>query len=1500
MKQSVMKKLTSIAMILAMVLSMAPQSVFASTVPGDSHGVDAEWYNFRNNQENNGVTDRPTPSDANETALKWAEKYGTGWSAAPTPPLILGGYLYVGMSNVVVKIDKETGEEVDRSDPMVANVGFAMNPILYADGKIFVQVGNGMIQALDYKTLDCVWHTEKIGGQTVSPISYAEVDGKGYIYLGTWNQESRDGEFFGVTTDDSKVTDGVKQLDWVFRPSGEKKESDNPKWNFTYDEELYNTLTEENNVAHRGFYWMGAYATKNYVAVGSDDGTAEGDPTANAVFYTLNPATGEIIDRIDGIKGDIRTSVVYDNGYLYFSTKGGQLHKVSVDETGRLGEDSYIDLNGDTTAAPLVYKNKIYLGLKGPGGQFDPDGGHKFVVVDNSTPALSQDSLMYDLPIAGYPQAAALLSTANENVDYDGDGKADGRIYIYFTYNAKPGGIYYTYDTPDGKKAADEQRELFIPESEDQNYCISTICADRDGTLYYKNDSCKLFAVEANKAYIKDIAVKDDGGQNAIWNKGFDTRISTYTVKVSAEAKSAEITLDLPKDIKAEVNGSTVKNNKAKVNLNGEATQAKVTVTHKDGDSRTYTLTIKKASASTSLSQLYVNNSNTAMGGTVVEVSPALDPAVTEYTADITDVSGVGSRGFYNVWAKAAAEGTKIKVVGTENVSQITENGERFAVYPETAGKTMKVRIEVTSESGDKTTNYNLTLLRKIPVESVTLNKTEATIEAGETLQLTATVKPDDATVKEVTWYTSAETVAEVDQNGLVTAKAAGTAEITAISNYDNSTLDKCVVTVTPQQVAIDKTNFPDETFRDYVGGTIDTDGNGKLSEEEIAAVTEIRISPESHGLVADLTGIEHFTNLETLVCTGQELTAVDLSKNTKLKTLDLSGNAKLVHIDLTGLAALEEVKIGNVSIDAAADDYDLDLSSVIDGYDSGKATVVTAGVNMDGAVVKEWQNTPTVEITYDTGAVVKGEKVQYTITVNITKSDKLIAAEAAAVAHVNELIEAIGAGKITLESKADIDAAQAAYDNLRDELKDRISGADRIAAAKAEYEKLVAQAEKEEADKLAAKGVSDKIDAIGQVTLKSEPAIAAAEAAYAGLSDDQKAYVKNAEKLTEARKAYETLVAEAEAAAKNFGDLVDAIGADITLESEAAIKAARAAYDALTDDQKDYIGTDKLVDKLAMLEEAEAEFAEVKEAADKAAAAEVDQKIAAIGKVTLESKDAIAAARAAYDALTDDQKAYVEHLNQLTAAEKEYAALAEKEETDKKAAADVKAKIDAIGKVTLSDKKAIAAARAAYNNLTDDQKTRISAETLNKLTDAEVQFAVLEKAAKEKVAPVIDKINAIGRVTLASKADIDAARAAYSALTEEEQAYVTNAEQLKAAEKAYGKLVAAAEKEEADKAAAEAVDKKIDAIGKVTLESKDAIEDALAAYHGLTDDQKQLVKGYDVLAEAIDAYNALAEAAAKENGGGVKTGDASNAALYLTLFVLAGGVALLVRRKEI
>ena len=116
--------------------------------------------------------------------------------------------------------------------------------------------------------------------------------------------------------------------------------------------------------------------------------------------------------------------------------------------------------------------------------------------------------------------------------------------------------------------------------------------------------------------------------------------------------------------------------------------------------------------------------------------------------------------------------------------------------------------------------------------------------------------------------------------------------------------------------------------------------------------------------------------------------------------------------------------------------------------------------------------------------------------------------------------------------------------------------------------------------------------------------------------------------------------------------------------------------------------------------------------------------RIDAIGEVTLDSKDAIEAARAAYDKLTDEQKKLVPNYETLTKAEETYAALA-----DAAAVKEVEDLLDAIDEVDENSKDAIDAARAAYDAL----PTRLQPEVSNydKLVKAEKDYTDLLTAVE-------------------------------------------------------------------------------------------------------------------------------------------------------------------------
>lgn len=97
----------------------------------------------------------------------------------------------------------------------------------------------------------------------------------------------------------------------------------------------------------------------------------------------------------------------------------------------------------------------------------------------------------------------------------------------------------------------------------------------------------------------------------------------------------------------------------------------------------------------------------------------------------------------------------------------------------------------------DNTSQQNV-----INVERISLNKDNLTLEEGSKEQLKATITPSDATYRNVTWTSSNDSVASVDNSGNVTAKSIGTAVITATTK-DGKSAD-CTVTVKKKEIAIE------------------------------------------------------------------------------------------------------------------------------------------------------------------------------------------------------------------------------------------------------------------------------------------------------------------------------------------------------------------------------------------------------------------------------------------------------------------------------------------------------------------------------------------------------------------------------------------------------------------------------------------------------------------------------------------------------------------------
>ncbi|HAT89247.1 MAG TPA: hypothetical protein DCS73_05795, partial [Roseburia sp.] len=156
----------------------------------------------------------------------------------------------------------------------------------------------------------------------------------------------------------------------------------------------------------------------------------------------------------------------------------------------------------------------------------------------------------------------------------------------------------------------------------------------------------------------------------------------------------------------------------------------------------------------------------------------------------------------------------------------------------------------ITAQTTDGAKKVSFTLnVSKVDVTSVTLDKTEAEIGFGRTLQLKATVKPDNTTKYKLHWKSEDTSVATVDENGLVSTVGVGDAVIRAISDDNEEIYGSCTVHVLPVQVegiALSKTSLTLQTGSSKKIDTIITPSNAdnkevtwESSDDSIAKVDE-------------------------------------------------------------------------------------------------------------------------------------------------------------------------------------------------------------------------------------------------------------------------------------------------------------------------------------------------------------------------------------------------------------------------------------------------------------------------------------------------------------------------------------------------------------------------------------------------------------------------------------------------------------------------------------
>lgn len=190
------------------------------------------------------------------------------------------------------------------------------------------------------------------------------------------------------------------------------------------------------------------------------------------------------------------------------------------------------------------------------------------------------------------------------------------------------------------------------------------------------------------------------------------------------------------------------------------------------------------------------------------------------------------------------------------DVAEVNSNGRVTAIAPGTATITVK------TEDGGYTATCEVTVIKpKVRVTGITLDKTLVTVEKDSSVQLIAGVQPANADNAKINWTTSNESIATVDDTGLVKAVGYGDAIITATTE-DGGYYKKCIISV-PEIVAVTG---------------IQLSATELTIEKGITAELKVNVLPEN----ATNTGITYEVENEKIASfAGDGIKAIDVGQTT-------------------------------------------------------------------------------------------------------------------------------------------------------------------------------------------------------------------------------------------------------------------------------------------------------------------------------------------------------------------------------------------------------------------------------------------------------------------------------------------------------------------------------------------------------------------------------------------------------------------------------------------
>ena len=443
-------------------------------------------------------------------------------------------------------------------------------------------------------------------------------------------------------------------------------------------------------------------------------------------------------------------------------------------------------------------------------------------------------------------------------------------------------------------------------------------------------------------------------------------------------------------------------------------------------------------SVGTTLIKATTNDGTNLMAFCIVNVTPKQVKSIIIDKDEMTLERGESAQLSVTVYPQDADDSSVEWSSENNEVATVDSKGTVVAI---SSGTTI---IRATTNDGSNLTAECQVTVTSLKATGISIDRTEATLERDATLQLTATVMPEDAGDKSVTWSSGNSKVATVDGSGLVTAVAAGTAIIRATTNDGSNLTAECQVTVTPLKatgISIDRTEAtlerdatlqltatvtPDDaddrtvTWSSADSGIARVDGAGLVIAVSVGTTTITATTGDGTGLTASctvtvtpktvqsITMDEEALNLErgettrlTVIVTPQDADDVSVtwySNNSGVATVDDGGRVTAIEVgtavitamtnDGSGLSAKCTVTVTPKEVDDISINKEIlkmeigdieQLTVVISPADADDKTVTwrsadaeVASVNSDGVVIARKAGETTITATASNGLTVE------------------------------------------------------------------------------------------------------------------------------------------------------------------------------------------------------------------------------------------------------------------------------------------------------------------------------------------------------------------------------------------------------------------------------------------------------------------------------------------------------------------------------------------------